>query len=155
LFSNISVPSEKGDHSVLVFDFKCCAEQKLSCQKYSYNSADFQEMRRSLEVANWTQNFIATSNEKTVHELWEQFKDDLTDLRSRFAPLKEVGNSFWKKKGNIPIGQDVRNEIRIKDRLHRKWINSSAPDKVFNRAQYVSARNRVNSIMRRTRRNYE
>eukprot|EP00111_Clytia_hemisphaerica_P017405 TCONS_00051474-protein len=148
-------PLGLGDHSVPVFDFKCRAEQKPSCQKYAYSSADFQEMRYFLEAEKWTQNFIAKSNDKTVCELWEHFKGDLTDLRNRFVPLKEVGNSYWKCKGIVPLGEEIRNEIRTKKRLHRKWVNSSDAEKVFNRTQYVSSRNRVNSMIRQVRRSYE
>lgn len=148
-------PLGKSDHSVLVFGYKCNAEQKPTSQRYIYNSTNFQEMRQFLDANDWTQNFVTTAENKTVSELWYQFKNNLMMLRNRFVPLKEVGKPFWKKKGNIPIAIEIRNEIKQKNRLHRKWLKSSPADQDLHRAQYIISRNRVNRMMRGAKRNYE
>ena len=92
---------------------------------------------------------------KSVEELWQEFKHCILDLRNRFVPLKVAGKPFWKSKGTIPLGKELRDHIREKRRLHRKWLRSSPRNSQENRSNYVRTRNKVNSMIIQAKRNYQ
>ena len=148
-------PLGKSDHSVLSFHFTCYAERKSSSKRHIYNEGDFMAMKNYLAAQDWTKQFLEQSEKKSVEEIWHKFKNDLIDLRNRFVPLKDVGNTFWKRKGRIPINRELQTIIKEKRRLHRKWLKSSPIHRPEIRRKYTSARNKVNQKMREARRNYE
>ena len=148
-------PLGKSDHCVLTFSVDCHTEGKPKSTRYKYDSADFEEMRKDLDSSNWQQEFIRTVDQKSVEDLWKIFKDKFLNLRNSFVPLKEVGGQDWRKKGKVPIGRELRNEVAAKKRLHRKWRRSQPNDKDRNRANYIVARNRVNRMMTQAHRQYE
>ena len=62
----------------------------------------------------------------------------------------------WKSKGNIPIDQTLREEIRRKQILHRKWMKKKTDaDGELARKRYSHSRNKVKRLMRMTRKRYE
>lgn len=148
-------PLGKSDHSVLVFNFKCYADNKAPSKRFTYKSADYTSMKRHLEESNWTLEFINAAEDKQVDELWQQLKNVIIHLRDTFVPLKEFGKPFWKSKGKFPINKDLQNAITDKRRLHRKWIKSPPAERKENRLQYITARNRANRMMAQKRREYE
>ena len=148
-------PLGKSDHSVLIFNFKCYAEPKCSSKRYIYNIADFQKMKDHLEINDWRKEFIDKAQSESTNEIWQRFKNDILSIRDQFVPKKEVGKPFWKKKGDIPICKDLRDKIKEKRNLHRKWLKSSPSNRQENRAKYVVVRNQVNRMMTLARRSHQ
>ena len=148
-------PLGKSDHSSLAFSFKCYVTTKTPQTRYTYNNADYESMKNHLTAKNWREDFKNSSNNKPAEELWQHFKKEVLNLRNKYVPLKEVGNQFWKRKGKIPIGKDLQNEIKQKRSLHRNWVRSSPANRDHHRAKYIVARNRVNRMMTQANRAYE
>ena len=77
-------------------------------------------------------------------------------LRDRHVPRSKKGKPPWKSKGSIPISVELRQLIKDKKRLHRRWIKAiETEDKTSTRQSYIRTRNRVNSLMVQTKRQYE
>ena len=114
-------------------------------------------MRQLLSTDDWSKELQEKINEESVDQSWKLFKEKILELRNRFVPLKEIDSQHWRKrKGAIPIGTDLQNEVSEKGRLHRKWARSTCPvERSRNRQVYVTARNRVNRMMSQARRRYE
>ena len=148
-------PLGKSDHSSLAFNFACYANPKSAQTRYIFASADFQSTNNDLTLRDWKQDFKNASVDTSVDDLWKTFKEAILDLRNRFVPLKEIGNTFWKNKGKIPIKKELRDEIKRKKLLNRRWLKSSPLYRDRHRANYVLARNRVNRMLVKAHRAYE
>ena len=148
-------PLGKSDHSVLSFTIPCETECKPRSERYNYENADLEAMKRDLATSDWKEDFLNTANNKSTEELWQHFKSKVLSLRDRFVPLKTVGGQNWRKKGRIPIRKELRNHIAEKRRLHRKWMHSTPDEKDNNRINYIRSRNNVNKLMRQAHRAYE
>ena len=150
-------PIGRSDHCVLTFTFECYTESKANSKRYTYDVVDYTAVRNFLSANNWTNELLQEMNGKSVEQSWQLFKDKMLELRNRFIPLKEIDRQSWKRrKGAIPIGIDLQNELTEKSRLHRKWARSTCPEeRSRNRKIYVTARNRVNRMMTQARRRYE
>ena len=147
-------PLGKSDHSVIVFNFQCYLETKQPSKRYIYTQAEFALMRDLLETSGGKNNFTEEATGKSVETLWYEFKGTISRLRDRYVPLKEIGKSYWKDKGKIPINLETQRFIREKRRLHRKWIKSSPATRQENRKNYINMRNEVNRRLTQAKRNF-
>jgi len=149
-------PLGKSDHSILSFTYNCYSDCKTPTKRFMYTSGDFTAMRDWFVENNWVTQFVQTAQNKSVNVIWNEFKNTLLSLRDRFVPLKEIGKPSWKNKGDIPINKDLRQLIKEKKRLHRKWINShSQPNGAKCRTEYNKVRNKVKLRMTQAKREFE
>ena len=69
------------------------------------------------------------------------------------------GIPSWKTKGSVPINQVLRDAIRNKSKLHRRWISSknvlNVTDAENVRQAYTKARNKVKAMIRKSKREFE
>ena len=94
--------------------------------------------------------------DQNVNILWKKFKDVLLHLRNLFIPNKMSNNQLWKDKGRTPISEDLRNRIKEKKRLQRKWFNGR--DQIIRsnfRVQYTTVRNDVKRMLRQEKKDFE
>ena len=62
---------------------------------------------------------------KSIEKLWAEMKNTINGLRNDFVPTKKIdGKPKWKEKGSIPISKSLRNAIRDKKILHRRWSSA-------------------------------
>ena len=108
----------KSDHNVLTFKFICYFKDPKPTPKYQYHKADYRSMAVYLEQSNWKDEFLTNETENTC-ELWNKFKLKMHQLQDEFVPKTSNETPFWKLKGSIPIGKEILETIRQKDRLHR------------------------------------
>ena len=149
-------PLGKSDHSVLSFSFNCYFNNKLSSKKYLYDKANFEDMKRSLEESNWLEEFIQNVNLLDVEGAWLKLKCKLHTLRDQNVPQSKVGELPWKGKGDIPISRDLRQLIKDKKRLHRKWIKAITKEhENAARHRFNTMRNKVKRMMIQTKRAHE
>ena len=70
-----------------------------------------------------------------------------------------MGIPSWKTKGSVPINQVLRDAIRNKSKLHRRWISSknvlNVSDAENVRRAYTKARNKVKAMIRKSKREFE
>ena len=149
---NYHAPLGKSDHSVLSFTFHCYIDYKSSEERHLYDSANFNGMRLWLEECEWSKPFVETTSKKSVNTMWNEFKNTLIQLRSLYVPVKKFGDQTWKEKGSIPISKDLRNLIKEKKRLHRKWMKTRDQR---NRLNYTKVRNLVKRKINISKRNME
>ena len=84
------------------------------------------------------------------------FKNKLHQLGDQHVPQSKVVEPLWKIKGNVPISQQLRQLIKDKKRLHRRWIKSiNNENEETDRQNYIRIRNDVKRLMTRTKRDYE
>ena len=149
-----NAPLGKSDHSTLSFDFDCylgCATVK---KRFEFNKANYALMIQELEETNFLDEYIQSANILTVEQCWEKLKKKIIDLRNRYVPVKQEGDTW--RKGKIPINYELRSLIKNKKRLHRKWLNSlNKRTEDCTRKEYVEVRNMVNNQMARAKQQYE
>ena len=84
-------------------------------------------------------------------------KDKIIQLRHKYVPSSNKNEPEWGKKGKLAINQELRQAIKDKRRHHRKWIKSTKNrrEECKERNNYVAARNKVNRLMTRAKRDFE
>ena len=109
------------DHLAVVFEvnLKPTRTVKPPHKVYSYKKANFEglneHMRKSSSVF-----FSSNPQDRSVEENWNIFKKDLSDGMSQFIPQKTSRPKF-----KLPwINPNIKREMRKKDRLHKKAIQS-------------------------------
>ena len=105
---------------------------------------------------NWLESFIQNANHMDINECWLIFKRKLHHLRDQHVPQDKVGEPPWKSKGKVPINYQLRQLIKDKKHLHRRWIKSiNSENEESDRHNYIRIRNTVKRIMTRTKREYK
>ena len=158
--SNIQyhAPLGKSDHRVITFNFNCYLDFTKPKKRFIYDKGDYSGMIEELNETRWVENLFSTSEIMSVEELWNAVKSKLLQLRNKYVPTKIVsGKPMWKKKGDIPIGQNVRVAIRQKHAAHRRWMrninhSSMSADALL---EYKKSRKKVKRLMRQATRNFE
>ena len=142
----------KSDHDVITL--KVLSKPK---QKYAYNKGNHASALRELKSTNWKQNFIRDANNKSVEDVWGQFKNRLLDLRNKHVPIQKIdGVPTWKSKSSIPIDETLQNAIKEKKICHRKWSASKGNITTTDqRVKYTKANNKVRRLMRKAKREFE
>ena len=83
------------------------------------------------------------------------FKNKL-HLQDHHVPQSKAGETPWKSKGNIPISPQLRQLIKDKKRLHRRWIKSiNNENEETDRQNFIRVRKDAKRWMTRTQRDYE
>ena len=148
-------PLGASDHNVIAFKFNCYIDTVPNSTKYLYHKADFEAMKNSLSESNWCEHYMASVNEKSVEDAWDLIKSKFMELRAKYVPVQAGGLAPWTKKGEIPVDETIRSNIHKKHQLHRRWINAQHGNKEELRLQYTRARNKVKTLLRKAKRNFE
>ena len=70
--------------------------------KFVYEKADFEAMRRYLTDSNWEEVYLS-SDDKYCKDLWHSLKSQLWELRNRFVPKRKISTVSRKEIGDFPI----------------------------------------------------
>ena len=159
--SNIEyhAPLSKSDHCVTTFKYHCCLDYSQPKERYVYHKTDLNSMRRELLLSNWTEKFVIQNQSRSFDELWNSFKSEINEIRNKFVPKQLSGILSWKTKGSVPSNQVLRDAIRNKSKLHRRWVSSknvlNAADAENIRQAYTKARNKVKAMICKSKREFE
>ena len=149
-------PLGKSDHSVLSFNFNSYLNIKLTTKRFLYDKANYGAMKIAMDKDNWLQIFIRDADQLDVNDCWAMLKTKLHHLRNQYVPQSKVGEPSWRGKGRVPISKQLRQLIKEKKRLHRRWMKSiNNGNEETDRQNYTRVRNNVNKLMTRTKREYE
>ena len=150
-------PLGKSDHSVILFDFHCYLDYTKSKPNFQYSKGDFDRMRDYLQNCQWVKQFKRIAVSADEEELWNNIKDKLIEVRTKFVPQCNTADKpSWKSKYQYPLSSTTRDAMKCKDRLHRRWISSSEAERTSqNWKVYAKARNRVNTLVRKDKRKFE
>ena len=154
-----SSPLGKSDHDVLSFEFQCYVDYSKAKERYLFSNGDYRGMRSSLTNSNWIEEYtnLANDPEKNPEVLWKSLKTKVLELRNQFVPLgRATDKPKWKTKGSIPVGKEVREAIKDKEKSHRTWMraNKRGSNDAL-RHKYTQARNKVNNLLRKEKRRFE
>ena len=79
-------PLDKSDHCVITFQYHCYLDYSQPKERYIYQKADYDGMKNHLELTNWSEEFLTTSKDKSVDDIWNSFKSKIIELRDKFVP---------------------------------------------------------------------
>ena len=151
-------PLGKSDHDVITFNFHSYLDFSKPKETYAFKNGDYESGLLELRTSNWKDNFVSNGRNKTVEDLWREFKTRLLDLREKFVPKRKIdGTPTWKSKASVPIDQTLQNAIKEKKTSHRKW-SANKGDTAANleqRKKYTKANNKVKRLMRKAKRRFE
>ena len=85
-------PLGKSDHNVITFQFNCYLDYSKPKEKFDYNNANFDAMRKYLIDSNWTREYLSVADEKDMEQLCDLLKSMLIQLRDKFVPKKKKAN---------------------------------------------------------------
>ena len=150
-------PLGKSDHDVITFKFNCYLDYSKPKERFLYDKADFEAMRKQLEDDGWSDQFVSSAESKSVEELWVSLKSTLMKLRKLYVPMKKSSSTpKWKQAGSFPVDKDVKKAIQEKHATHRQWIASlrrGDPDAA--RLKYRRASNKVKRLVWQCKRRFE
>ena len=96
---------------------------------------------------------------KSVEELWNSFKSEIHEIQNKFVPKELNGIPSWKIKGSVPINQVLRDAIRNKSKLNRRWISSKNVLNVSHAENvpqaYTKARKKVKAMIHKSKGEFE
>ena len=136
-------PLGKSDHSVLCI--KCEWQRDNSKQGFghNFNKGDYCGLRDYLNSKDWTN--ILNVYKEDVEGMWNVFKDIILTGKELFVPKINNFASFKKVKWKMPIDKDLRNYIKEKNKLWKKYIVNK-DSKILE--QYKKMRNEVRNRTR-------
>ena len=147
-------PIGSSDHTVITFKYRCFFDYVQPSTRYAYDKVDYEKIREYL--GNGKEWLLDVPDNKSAEDLWNLFKNGILEIRDRFVPQKLTGLPSWKKKWDIPIKPELREAIKLKSRLHRRWIHSlDQHNHQTNRRNYNKARNKVKAMLRHAKTNFE
>ena len=148
-------PLGKSDHDVLVFEYHGYLDYTKPKEQFAYERADYSAMRNDPTNTTWREEFLQSAQSATLPELWNKLKIKIHELRKQYVPISKVSLKSWKK-GSFPLDEGTREAIRIKDKKHRIWMNTSgAVERKLAKDEYTKARNKASSLLRKAKRSYE
>ena len=116
-------------------------------------------MRRQLALSNWTEKFMIQNQSKSVDELSNSFKSAIHQIRNKLVTKQLSGIPSCQIKSSVPINQVLRDAIRHKSKLQRRWISSknvlNVSDAENVQQAYTKARNKVKTMIRKSKREFE
>ena len=150
-------PIGKSDHDVISFNFHAYLDFTKPMERYVYDRADYEAMKKHLNDVRWKEEYLQSGQNKTIEELWNALKLKLMDLRNRFVPKPKISEKpKWKERGSVPINRSLQEAIRMKKITHRRWMSSYARTGEGDTYKaYAKARNKVKTLMRKAKRNFE
>ena len=118
----ISGPISNCDHNAIFFQLNCNSEDEESkIESFSYDRADYQQIRSSLERVDWN----SLLDGKSVEEMWIGWKGILLQHRERYVPKTKVYKRNFPKwmtgrvkrgiKKGIKLGKGMKPNHNIRD----------------------------------------
>ena len=124
-----------------------------------YHKTDFNSIRRQLLLSNWTENLMIQNQSKSVEELWNSFKSEIYEIQNKVVPKQLNGIPSWETNGSMPINQVLRDAIRNKSKLNRRWISSKNVSNVSHAENvpqaYTKARKKVKAMIHKSKGEFE
>ena len=150
-------PLGKSDHSVITLEFNCYLDYSKPKEQYVYQNADYDAMINNLAETGWEEEYIKSDGDKPIEDLWCSLKLKLLDLRNQFVPkITTSGKPSWSEKGTFPVNKQLQEAIRQRHIQHRRWMSKKGRiDADVARLSYTRIRNKVNTMIRQTKRKFE
>ena len=151
-------PLGKSDHDVLLFDFICYIDSNSIKDKFLYSKANFNDMKKELSESDWMASYadLCKNSKANPNDHWTFIKTKLLELRNKYVPKISSKGKLWKNIESILLDKQTRNAMKEKEKAHRDWINSLRSGSAeASRLMYVKCRNKVNMLLRKSKRKLE
>ncbi len=117
-------PIGKSDHDIvfLEYDIKAKRVRQQPRKILLYKRADMEGLRD--HIRSYSTTFLSSASDKTVNELWSEFRDDIAYAIGKFIPSK-----MTKAKYSCPwIDTAIKRLIHKREKLYHKIRHSQDPD---------------------------
>ena len=113
-------------------------------------------MRNELENSDWLRTYTALNEQTSIEDKWLSLKSMLIKQKENFVSKQSAsGKPSWKNKGCFPIKR-TQEAIKNKNKTYRAWMRSTVLiDSESSRLEYTKARNKVRTMVRRAKREFE
>ena len=104
------------------------------------------------------EEYITSTNGKSIEELWIAMQSKLSQLLYKFVPVIKSSSSLtWTNLGEYPIDRILQDAVRKKHTTHRQWMQrlKRYGNAVISRLAYIRARNKVTKLLRQAKRKFE
>jgi len=144
----VLAPLGKSDHSVLSFQLNCyMATEVFKDERRNYNKGDYCKLRKELSI-DWDALLDPFQND--ANSQFKVFHEVLQQVCNRCIPC--VSSDTATKKHRPPMNRDMRRLIHRKNRL---WTRYMETKDILKYDEYRKCRNRVRTITRKAKREYE
>ncbi|KAK3089529.1 hypothetical protein FSP39_004304 [Pinctada imbricata] len=147
-----SSPLGKSDHCVISFSFEChvkiLVKEKL---RKCYQKADFDTtcIKTNLRNVKW-EELLKDGN---MDDVWDTFLSKMNEQIDKYVPTKKI-KSGTNAKQNVPLDKEILSVLKKKKSLARKCSTSYTTDQSVRR-EYCKVRNKVKSLVRKAKRDFE
>ena len=148
-FSNVlKTPTAISDHDAPIAFLECPMSDFKSFKReiWLYDRADKSKFAEKLDEIDWN---TMLPESKTTNEMCECFTIEFLKIAKKCIPTKIVtvrhNDKHW-------FNNDIRHEIRIRDRLRKKAIKSNCENNIM---KYKKQRNKVNNMKKIAKENFE
>lgn len=142
-------PIGKSDHSCLNWVFKCYAQERMTkVVKYSFDRADFDEMRVDLGSNDWD----GILQSKSVNEQWKTISEKITKAMNTYVPHRSFTNNENRRRQPPWMNNRVMAKIKRKHSTFERYkLTKEGKEYV----EYVKSRNSAKTEIRKAVKEYE
>ena len=145
----IEAPLGKSDHAVITASLACnYAPKPVKKTRFQYDKADYAKLKGMIPK-NW--DSLLRNKDLTVNEMWNIFKEKLTEAINESIPKKTVVLN-GKVRRTKKLDRKSLSKIKRKYRLWDSYIKTGDGKKYL---EYCRVRNQVRAITRRVQKELE
>ena len=139
-------PLGKSDHSIIKFNVKAKIELPKPKLKIMYEKGNYTQIIQSLKEIDWDNEFEKYPDD--IEKQWTFFKENITELESKFVPRKMVYiNGKLSKKFSVPLDRQNLRKLKKKNKLWSKVRQNLANEE--QKLQYNRLRNQIRRLTRK------
>ena len=108
----------------------------------NYNKGNYHELVQFLDI-DWDKELEASNND--IEHMWKTLKNKIQEATDKFIPTISSCKTYGAEKWKRALPKPVREEIKIKNRLYKKYMHSRNEEE---RKRYRKQSNHVRGITR-------
>lgn len=145
--NTIPIDRTISDHDPTFIVFDCGYKNKTSYTRsvWLYNQGNYDLFRQRIIETNWD---LVINDQPNVDIACELFTKTFLDIATECIPTNTV---TIRPNDKIWMTSEVRREIRIRDRLRKKYLKCKSE---YNHGKYKNQRNRVNNLKKQAKVNF-
>ena len=135
----LKIPRRISDHDAAIAFIKCpkATSRSFTRDIWLYDQTDFVRFNQMLTDINWNEKLCKFDD---VDDMCEEFSKTFLQISSACIPSKTI---LIREKDKPWFNNEIRKEIRIRDRLRKKLLKSQNENNII---KYKKQRNKVNTL---------
>ena len=145
----LKIPRHISDHDATIAFIKCAKATSKSFTRdiWLYDQTDFVRFNQMLTDINWNEKLC---NFDDVDDMCEEFSNIFLQISSACIPSGKI--ILIREKDKPWFSNEIRKEIRIRDRLRKKLLKSQNENNII---KYKKQRNKVNNMKKIAKEKFE